>query len=167
MAVVDPKETADILARARKCDNCTLPTVFGERYCRQHLAEKTLGVARAEHRRGKCIENEGTAAQCQNQTVPGSAFCLTHGGADEQLDRRTGSEDRREKVNHPSHYGGDNPYEVIKIINHYELNFDLGCVVKYVLRAGKKDGEPTIDDLKKAAWYLADEIKKHEKKENI
>ena len=44
-----------------------------------------------------------------------------------------------EAVNHPKHYGGeDNPLEVIKIINHYGLNFELGNVLKYVLRADKK-----------------------------
>lgn len=42
-------------------------------------------------------------------------------------------------VNHPAHYGGtDNPFEPIKIIEHYDLNFSLGNVIKYTLRAGKK-----------------------------
>ena len=42
-------------------------------------------------------------------------------------------------VDHPDYYGGeDNPYEAIKIIEAYDLNFSLGNVIKYVLRAGKK-----------------------------
>jgi|TARA_R100001594_G_scaffold150094_1_gene209991 hypothetical protein len=58
-----------------------------------------------------------------------------------------------EKVNHPSHYGGEtNLYEAIKIIEAYDLNFSLGNVIKYTLRAGKKENE--IEDLEKAAWYL-------------
>lgn len=58
-----------------------------------------------------------------------------------------------EKVNHPSHYGGkSNLYEAIKIIEAYNLNFSLGNVIKYTLRAGKKDNE--IEDLEKALWYL-------------
>ena len=58
-----------------------------------------------------------------------------------------------EKVNHPSHYGGEsNVYEAIKIIEAYNLNFSLGNVIKYTLRAGKKINE--IEDLKKAKWYL-------------
>lgn len=62
-------------------------------------------------------------------------------------------------VNHPAHYGGqDNPYEAIKIIEAYDLNFCLGNVIKYVLRAGKKDDE--IEDLRKALWYLDRELKK-------
>jgi hypothetical protein len=58
-----------------------------------------------------------------------------------------------EKVNHPSHYGGEsNVYEAIKIIEAYNLNFSLGNVIKYTLRAGKKINE--IEDLEKAKWYL-------------
>lgn len=60
-----------------------------------------------------------------------------------------------EKVNHPKHYGGaDNPYEAIKVIEAWELGFHLGNTVKYISRAGKKDGEAVLDDLDKAAWYL-------------
>jgi hypothetical protein len=72
-----------------------------------------------------------------------------------------------EQVNHPAHYGGaDNPYEVIKVIEAWELSFCLGNTVKYILRAGKK-GPPTfrvrIEDLKKARWYLDREITNLEK----
>ncbi len=61
-----------------------------------------------------------------------------------------------EAVNHPAHYWGeDNPYEVIKVIEAWDLGFCLGNTVKYVARAGKKGMAATeIEDLKKAAWYL-------------
>ena len=60
-----------------------------------------------------------------------------------------------EKVNHPDHYGGeDNTYEAIKVIEAWDLNFHLGNVVKYISRAGKKS-ENSIEDLKKAEWYLS------------
>ncbi len=60
-----------------------------------------------------------------------------------------------EKVNHPDHYGGEsNPYETIKVIYAWDLNFHLGNVVKYISRAGKKS-ENSIEDLKKAEWYLS------------
>lgn len=59
-----------------------------------------------------------------------------------------------EKVNHPDHYGGeDNTYEAIKVIEAWDLNFHLGNVVKYISRAGKKS-KNSIEDLKKAEWYL-------------
>jgi len=62
----------------------------------------------------------------------------------------------------PKHYGGDsNPFEAIKIIEHYDLNFSLGNVVKYVLRCGKKDDE--IEELRKARQYIDFEIKRRER----
>lgn len=59
----------------------------------------------------------------------------------------------------PNHYGGaDNPLEARKIIDHYGLGFNLGNVVKYVLRCGKKDSR--IQELRKAMTYLEFEIEK-------
>lgn len=63
-----------------------------------------------------------------------------------------------DKVNHPDHYGGDTTYEVIKVIHAWELGFDLGNAVKYIARAGKKDPDKHIEDLKKAVFYINDEI---------
>jgi hypothetical protein len=64
-------------------------------------------------------------------------------------------------VNHPEHYGGaDNTYEAIKVIEAWELGFNLGNVVKYISRAGKKGSK--LEDLRKAQWYLNHEIKRLE-----
>ena len=70
-----------------------------------------------------------------------------------------------ESVDHPQHYGGkDNPYEAIKVIEAWSLGFSLGNAVKYISRAGKKaSGIPaTVEDLKKAAWYINREIERLE-----
>lgn len=65
-----------------------------------------------------------------------------------------------EKVDHPSHYGGaENPYEVIKVIRAWKLGFALGNTIKYIARSGKKPGESALVDLKKARWYLDNEIR--------
>jgi hypothetical protein len=79
-----------------------------------------------------------------------------------------------EAINHPSHYGGDTPYEAIKVIEAWGLGFCLGNTVKYISRAGKKAEDPSgrlghsdqeklrkekmVEDLKKARWYLDREI---------
>jgi hypothetical protein len=56
-------------------------------------------------------------------------------------------------VDHPPHYGGENnPYEAIKVIEAWGLDFHLGNVVKYICRAGLKGS--TLEDLQKAQWYL-------------
>lgn len=63
--------------------------------------------------------------------------------------------DVSKSVDHPSHYGGkDNPYEAIKVIEAWNLDFNLGNTVKYISRAGKKDKNKELEDLKKAQWYL-------------
>lgn len=56
-------------------------------------------------------------------------------------------------VNHPQHYT-DGKYEVIDFIEEKDLGFHLGNTVKYICRAGKKDPDKKIEDLKKALWYL-------------
>lgn len=43
----------------------------------------------------------------------------------------------KEQVNHPEHYS-DNGIEAIDVIEGFELNFNLGNVIKYILRADKK-----------------------------
>lgn len=74
------------------------------------------------------------------------------------------------RVEHPSHYTWLKErcgVEVIDITRH--MDFNLGNVVKYVLRAGRKkesglpDRVKQIEDLKKAMFYINDEIKLLEK----
>ena len=70
-------------------------------------------------------------------------------------------------VNHPNHYGGENNiYEAIKVIDAWELGFSLGNTVKYISRAGKKNSDKELEDLKKAKWYLDHHIKNLESKLN-
>lgn len=65
-------------------------------------------------------------------------------------------------VNHPAHYGGeDDPYEVIKVIEAWGLDFALGNVLKYVRRAHVgKPGADRCQDLAKAVWYLLHALEK-------
>ena len=66
-------------------------------------------------------------------------------------------------VEHPSYYQGK--IEVIDFIEDKGLGFNLGNSIKYIARAGKKNPEKLLEDLKKARWYLDREIKNMEKKE--
>ena len=75
-----------------------------------------------------------------------------------------------DRVNHPSHYTWLKDLcgiEVIDITRH--MDFNLGNSIKYILRSGHKkeegytDKQKTIEDLKKAVWYLNDEINTLEK----
>lgn len=62
----------------------------------------------------------------------------------------------------PTYYHTDNVYEPFKIIRYYNLNFFEGNVLKYLLRAGKKDAATHLQDLIKARTYLNSEIRKLE-----
>jgi hypothetical protein len=61
-----------------------------------------------------------------------------------------------DEVNQPKHYT-DGGIETIDFIEAKKLGFNLGNAVKYISRAGKKGSR--LQDLQKAQWYLAREIK--------
>ena len=55
-------------------------------------------------------------------------------------------------VNHPSHY--TDGIETIDYIESKHFPYHIGNAVKYLSRAGKKNPDETITDLKKAVWYI-------------
>lgn len=65
-------------------------------------------------------------------------------------------------VDHPSHYNVGQ-FEVKDVIRDWGLSFSLGNAVKYIARAGRKDPAKTTEDLRKAVFYLQDEIAALEK----
>lgn len=72
----------------------------------------------------------------------------------------------KEEVNHPERYGGDITYECIKVLEAWMpkeqyKGFLRGNIIKYLCRVGKKD--ETVQELKKAKWYLEKLIEKEEK----
>lgn len=74
---------------------------------------------------------------------------------------------KKERVNHPDYYNSHpSGVECITIIRHH--NFNIGSVIKYCWRNGLKteegmsDKDKQIEDLKKAIFYLNDEIKRLE-----
>lgn len=93
---------------------------------------------------------------------------LINNSPEEDLDRAiaiiNGEDDpvvKDDPVNHPSHYT-DGKIEVIDFIEDKKLGFCLGNAVKYIARAGKKDPNKEIEDLKKARWYVERRIKELE-----
>lgn len=67
-----------------------------------------------------------------------------------------------DSVNHPSHYN-DGKIEVIEYIEDKKLGFCLGNAIKYISRAGKKNPDKEVEDLKKAIWYIDRRIKQIER----
>lgn len=69
------------------------------------------------------------------------------------------SEDKYEMVDQPSHYQSKiNGLTASDVIDSWDLNFNLGCAVKYILRAGKKPNTPAYQDYLKTEKYLQREI---------
>lgn len=51
---------------------------------------------------------------------------------------------------------------LMDVIDGFSLNFNRGCILKYVSRAGKKDPTKELQDLKKARDCLEQEIRRVE-----
>ena len=81
--------------------------------------------------------------------------------ADKHVDLQSVSEKVCDNVNHPDHYN-HGKIEVIDFIEDQHLGFHLGNAVKYISRAGRKDPARTVEDLRKAAWYLNRQIERLE-----
>lgn len=63
-------------------------------------------------------------------------------------------------INHPSHYT-QGEYEVIDVIEDWNLGFHLGNAIKYIARANHKGSRK--QDLRKAIWYIEREIERDKK----
>ncbi len=67
------------------------------------------------------------------------------------------------EINHPPHYGGNIIYETIKVIEakltHEQfIGYLRGQQLKYLIRAGLKEGEPVEKDLQKGLWHVQYEL---------
>ena len=68
---------------------------------------------------------------------------------------------KEDVVHHPKHYTSDpSGIECIQITRW--RNFNIGNAIKYLWRNGLKENNSNIQDLKKAIWYINDEIKRLE-----
>lgn len=106
----------------------------------------TCGVCGAEEGRaiGIVTEEDGSrhpCVACAKRGSPTLAFGV-----------------ERETVDHPRHYNmHPSGVEAIVIVEH--MTFNVGNAVKYAWRAGLKSPDP-VEDLRKAAWYIAREIER-------
>lgn len=121
-------------------------------------------------------KNTGEVLKCEHLSCE---LCLFFGGACGEnrlkwLDQPVfdwdeadpeNEENKNDPVNHPLHYT-DGKIEVIDYIEDKGLGFSLGNAVKYISRAGKKDPEKEIEDLRKSAWYINRRIEELLEKEN-
>lgn len=83
------------------------------------------------------------------------------------------SEQKQDRVNHPGHYTWLKDTLGIEVIDlARQFNFNIGNALKYILRAGRKEeegytnAEKRVEDLRKAVFYLNDEITQMQKTED-
>jgi len=108
-------------------------------------------------------ECNGKASQTEygvkNEGRSKDNYSYVHPTQEEIINHNIKESRKNEMVDHPNHYGGKgNIYEAIKVIEAWELGFNLGNAIKYISRVGKKLN--TLEDLKKASWYINREINK-------
>ena len=84
---------------------------------------------------------------------------LTDPGPVSEIDMESFSD----PANYPSHYTQYLGLEVIDLTE--QMNFNKGNAVMYITRSGFKSNE--IEDLEKAAWYIAREISRVKKLQEI
>lgn len=101
----------------------------------------------------------------QKYTVTDEEFSLIRSGCIPIKEAAPRIPTPEDKVNHPGHYTWLKQLcgvEVIDITRH--MDFDLGNAIKYILRCGHKEElgysnkEKTIEDLRKAVFYINDKI---------
>jgi len=97
------------------------------------------------------MDEESSGGQSGQGSSAVGALCVADVRPETSQDGRSYT-----KIN-PQHYRSHpSGIECIDVIEH--LSFNSGTAIKYLWRAGLKPGEETLDDLKKALWYVNREI---------
>lgn len=138
-------ELACIFASQKWCEGCPLD-LCGTKECVDHI-ETWMSMeceAKDNPPAGNVAEPPQEAPADKNVDLQKAANEVTH-----------------DSVSHPAHYTSGQ-IEVIDFIEDKELGFHLGNAVKYISRAGRKDADKTVEDLRKAAWYLSRQIERLE-----
>tara|TARA_R100000781_G_scaffold13218_1_gene11450 strand:- start:10 stop:237 length:228 start_codon:yes stop_codon:yes gene_type:complete len=58
----------------------------------------------------------------------------------------------------PNYYKGKNGYMAKDVVTNFDLSYNIGTAVTYLLRAGKKEGNPAEQDIRKAINHLHFEL---------
>ena len=105
----------------------------------------------------KCVHCErrilGSLSNIETGWIPRCYYCEE----EMEIKRNNLKFEDSSTINHPFHYKSkDGNLEVLDIIEAFDLNFNLGNVIKYVIRKGKKGSD--TENLSKAIFYLQREI---------
>lgn len=113
-----------------------------------------------------CIRRNSIGERCQNPYAPGSNYCMApcvfprtiegDGFVTVHCTKPVIIDGEYSDPISPNHYKGIGGLEARDVIAAFKLGFNLGNVVKYVLRAKRKGN--TEQDLRKARQYIDFEL---------
>lgn len=154
--------TESVMTYTMKCTRCGELITFNEVTNRWQEATGLLRdvCSAAEEgqdaRHSPHVVRNATEEELKTQREGWAKSCVTTDGPFGKY--RDYDAPKPDMVNQPPHYRAGDTYETIRVIEAWDLGFNLGNTVKYISRAGRKDKAKTVEDLKKAAWYLQREI---------
>ena len=138
---MDNAELAKVLCQSKEFDKCN--------YC-SYLTSDTLYCHKES-----CVDGIKAWLDAPSANEPDNS------PADKHVDLQSVSEKVCDNVNHPDHYN-HGKIEVVDFIEDQHLGFHLGNAVKYISRAGRKNPDKTVEDLRKAVWYINRQIQRWE-----
>lgn len=152
----------------RKCQKCNaLFTVRkDEKICPECAGEKIYTCdycGKPINWTGKRGRSPKSCEDCRNEIIkPSKHDPVVEAVADFKQDvvvskKEIATDEKVDIVSHPAHYtmGTIEPKDFIR---DQDLNFNRGNVIKYTVRAGRKNKNKEVEDLKKAKQYLEFEI---------
>ena len=145
--MTQPKRSGRII----RCSHCDSPITSPLGVCTYPLCPLSANVADSSTD-GNTITEGILCSKCKSPMVRDA------GGALECSDPWC-PDPPPDHIHHPPHYTQHpSGVECITITEHY--NFNTGNAIKYLWRAGLKDGTDAASDLSKAAWYVRREIER-------
>ena len=142
---MDNAELAKVLCQSKEFDKCN--------YC-SYLTSDTLYCHKES-----CVDGIKAWLDAPSANEPDNSPAGKH------VDLQSVSGKVCDNVKHPAHYTSGQ-IEVIDFIEDKGLGFHLGNAVKYISRAGRKNPDKTVEDLRKAVWYINRQIQRLEREEN-
>ena len=109
----------------------------------------------------KCLNKDYVCGhRADNGECEGNVHCVY---CEDELMIKQTIDDEYKNGHHSSYYGGkDDPYEPVKVLGAWskknnwngEQGFYYGMALKYINRAGEKDGNSEAQDIQKGINYL-------------
>lgn len=151
---------------SNRCDGQHIPVEGRPELCVEHMARRAQEAEAAEKLAGAAMTRAEAKADAEQAMRAAQEPVTERLYADEEgivrlpdlvQEEIAAAARLLDMVNHPPHYTAHpSGVECITITEH--MGFNVGNAVKYLWRADEKGN--AVEDLQKAAWYVAREIER-------